>query len=104
MFLAIFFPNGGSLTYCFRSFRPLVKRTSGSLAFQLRETSLSQVQEEHSGVSRDTDNYNTPTNETFGGSFDRPSTDTANSAIPMTDVSATFSENITSARLEETNV
>ncbi|XP_052819348.1 uncharacterized protein LOC128245145 [Mya arenaria] len=43
--------------------RPLAKRLSCGLAFQLGEMSLSQVKEELSGVSRDTDNYNTPTNE-----------------------------------------
>ncbi|XP_045193472.2 uncharacterized protein LOC123549434 [Mercenaria mercenaria] len=86
------------------SFRPLIKRTSGSLAFQFRETSLSQVQEEHSGVSRDTENYNTPTNEPFCGSFDKLSTEVGSSSgIPMTDISSTHTDSSV-AQLEETNI
>ena len=39
------------------------KRASIGLAFQLKETSLSQVKEELSGISRETDSYPTPNNE-----------------------------------------
>lgn len=41
-----------------------MKKTSGSLAFQLGQMSLSEVKEEHSGgLSKDTESYNTPNNE-----------------------------------------
>ncbi|KAL4234952.1 hypothetical protein ACF0H5_006594 [Mactra antiquata] len=46
------------------SFRPLTKRSSGNLVFQLGGMSLSEVKEEHSGgPSKDTESYNTPNNE-----------------------------------------
>jgi hypothetical protein len=58
--------------------------------------------EEHSGVSRDTDNYNTPTNEPLGGSFDKSET-LNSSAIHMTDMSYTHNDGAF-PKLEETNV
>ena len=88
--------------YHLRNYRNVARRQSGGIAFQLGEMTLSQVKEELSGMSRDTENNTTPNNEPISECVNELS---HSSSFPMMSMGkAEFTNELASLSLEETHV